>query len=467
MIWRGRDKMNICCIGAGYIGGPAMALIAMKCPDFQVSVVDVDAARVAAWASGPLPYFEPGLDDLINKVLDRNLSFSTDLASGIRQADIVFIAVDTPTRTYGRGAGRAVDLRFVETAARAIAEHSQRGAIVVEKSTVPIKTAEIISSILAANARDLPFRVVSNPEFLAEGTAIRDLLNPDRILIGGEKTPAGQNAVQMLAGIYARWVPRERIITTDLWSAELSKLVANAFLAQRVSSINSISAICDVTGADVDEVADAIGRDSRIGDKFLRASVGFGSGSLRRDVLSLVYICENLGLDDVAAYWMNVVRINEWQHHRFASRIVQELFGNLAGKKIAILGFAFKENTSDTRGSSTIAISRELLDEQAALSVYDPKVPADVIMSAISAGHHNALLLSIAPSAYDACDNAHAVVVLTEWKEFNTLDYDKIYTGMKKPAFLFDGRNALDLSALRTIGFRAFGLGKPVQPSHA
>ncbi len=454
--------MNICCIGAGYVGGPTMAMIALKCPDIQVNVVDMNAARIAAWNSGTLPIYEPGLEEVVREARGRNLFFSTDVAGGIKKADVIFVSVNTPTKTYGVGAGRAADLRFIESVARTIAEHADRGKIIVEKSTIPVKTADTITTILASNTRGLKFQVLSNPEFLAEGTAVKDLMNPDRVLIGGERTPEGDKAVEMLVGVYARWVPRDRIITTNLWSSELSKLVANAFLAQRISSINSISALCEATGADVDEVANAIGKDSRIGPKFLKASVGFGGSCFQKDILNLTYLCESFGLPDVAAYWASVVEMNDWQKKRFTNRIVKELFNSVADKKIAILGFAFKKDTNDTRESAAINICRDLLAEHAKVSVYDPKVPADEIRRDVLNGAADNPRLTIAKDAYAAAAGAHAIAIVTEWDEFKTLDYARIFAGMPKPAFIFDGRNIVDLAALRKIGFGASGVGKPV-----
>ena len=452
--------MKICCIGAGYVGGPTMAMIANKAPDIEVEVVDMNAARIAAWNAGTLPIYEPGLDALVRGRLGKNLRFSTDVAGGIRSADIIFVAVNTPTKTYGVGAGRAADLRFIESVARTIAEHAQGPKIIVEKSTIPVKTAETIKDILSANARGFTFEVLSNPEFLAEGTAVADLEAPDRVLIGGERTPGGEAAIRKLADVYARWVPRDRIITTNLWSSELSKLVANAFLAQRISSINSISALCEATGADVDEVAHAIGRDSRIGPKFLRASVGFGGSCFQKDILNLVYLCEHFGLPEVASYWESVVRINDWQKRRFASRIVRSLFNTVADKRIAVLGFAFKKDTNDTRESAAIAVCRDLLAEQARVVVYDPKVPADEIVADVVGKGRDEPRLTVAKSAYEAAAGAHAIAIVTEWDEFRTLDYARILASMHQPAFLFDGRNITDLAKLRDLGFRASGIGK-------
>lgn len=444
------------------MGGPTMAMIALKCPDIRVSVVDMNAARIAAWNSETLPIYEPGLDEVVREARGRNLFFSTEVAAGIKQADIIFVSVNTPTKTYGVGAGRAADLRFIESVARTIAEHAENNKIIVEKSTIPVKTADTITTILSSNTKGLKFQVLSNPEFLAEGTAVKDLKNPDRVLIGGERTPDGDKAVEALAGVYARWIPRDRIITTNLWSSELSKLVANAFLAQRISSINSISALCEATGADVDEVANAIGKDSRIGPKFLKSSVGFGGSCFQKDILNLTYLCESFGLPDVAAYWNSVVTMNDWQKHRFANRIVKELFNTVADKKIAVLGFAFKKDTNDTRESAAINVCRDLLAEHAKVSVYDPKVPADEIKTdTLGKGVENPRL-TVAKDAYEACAGAHAVAIVTEWDEFKNLDYAKIFAAMPKPAFLFDGRNIVDVAALRKIGFRASGIGKPL-----
>ncbi len=452
--------MKICCIGAGYVGGPTMAMIALKAPDIEVRVVDMNSARIAAWNSDQLPIYEPGLDEVVREARGRNLHFSTDVRGAIDDSDIIFVAVNTPTKNYGVGSGRAADLRFIESVARTIAEVATTPKIIVEKSTIPVKTAETIKDILAANARGVKFEVLSNPEFLAEGTAIADLHEPDRVLIGGERTPGGEAAVEKLVEVYGRWVPRDRIITTNLWSSELSKLVANAFLAQRISSINSISALCEATGADVDEVAHAIGKDSRIGPKFLKASVGFGGSCFQKDILNLVYLCEHFGLPEVASYWEGVVRMNDWQKRRFATRIVKALFNSVADKKIAVLGFAFKKDTNDTRESAAISVCRDLLAEQAHVTVYDPKVPAEEVRRDMKAVGADLAKLTVATDAYEAAKGAHAIAIVTEWDEFKGLDYGRIFESMSKPAFLFDGRNILDLKALRETGFRVFGIGK-------
>ena len=452
--------MKICCIGAGYVGGPTMAMIAHKCPGVTVTVVDINAERIAAWNQGPLPIYEPGLEEIVGLQRNQNLFFSTEVEKEIREAEIVFISVNTPTKTYGVGAGRAADLRFVESCARQIAEVSDSDKIVVEKSTIPVRTAQSIKRILDASSRNgAKFQVISNPEFLAEGTAMEDLQAPDRVLIGGETTDAGQAAVEKLAGLYAHWVPRERILTTNLWSSELSKLTANAFLAQRISSINSISALCEATGADVDEVAHAIGQDSRIGPKFLKSSVGFGGSCFQKDILNLVYLCEHFGLPEVASYWQKVVEMNDYQKSRFTRRMLDAMFNTVSHKRISILGYAFKKDTNDTRESAAIYVCRDLLEEQAHLAIYDPKVPAEEIFSTLDVTEDDERVM-VCEDPYVAAEGAHAVALLTEWDAFKKLDYKRIYSGMQKPAFLFDGRNILDLEILREIGFEASGIGK-------
>jgi len=452
--------LKICCIGAGYVGGPTMAVIALKAPDIQVTVVDMNAERIAAWNSATLPIYEPGLDEVVRQARGRNLFFSTDVKGTIAAADLIFVAVNTPTKTYGVGAGRAADLRFIESVARTIAEVATGHKIIVEKSTIPVRTAETIKDLLAANSRGCKFQVLSNPEFLAEGTAVPDLFSPDRVLIGGERTPEGEKAIQTLVDVYARWVPRDRILTTNLWSSELSKLVANAFLAQRISSINSISALCEATGADVDEVARAIGRDSRVGPKFLKASVGFGGSCFQKDILNLVYLCEHYGLAEVGAYWESVVRMNDWQKKRFATKIIRTLYNTVADKQIAILGFAFKKDTNDTRESPAISVCRDLLAEQARVVVYDPQVPAEQIRrEVLGTGPDNPRLV-VAASAEEAARGSHALAVVTEWDQFKTLDYAAIYAAMIKPAAIFDGRKILDLDRLTALGFKAYAIGR-------
>ena len=441
-----------------------MTMIAAKCPSIQVTVVDVNQARIDAWNSGRLPVYEPGLDELVRMARGRNLHFHTDVNRAIKAADIIFVSVNTPTKTYGAGEGRAADLRYIELAARTIAAVAEGPKIVVEKSTVPVRTADALRTILRANSTNGTFQVLSNPEFLAEGTAVADLENPGRVLIGGETTEAGQAAVQSLVDVYAHWVPRERIITTNLWSSELSKLVANAFLAQRISSINAISALCEKTEADIEEVARAIGMDPRIGPKFLRASVGFGGSCFQKDVLNLVYLCEHFGLPDVAAYWDQVIRLNEWQKSRFTQRIVQTLFNTVAGKRIGVFGFAFKKDTNDTRESPAITVCQDLILEQATVAIYDPKVDSESIRADLaSAGLSNDAIqkhLVVCDDPYEAAENAHGLAVLTEWDCFRDLSWEKLFGKMFKPAFLFDGRNVLNHAALREIGFEVFAVGK-------
>lgn len=451
--------MRICCIGAGYVGGPTMAMIASKCPHVRVDVVDLNAERIAAWNSENLPVYEPGLDEIVQNSRGKNLFFSTEVRSAIRDSEIVFVSVNTPTKTYGVGADRAADLRYVEAVARTIAETADRPKIIVEKSTIPVRTAEVIQTILMNNGMGLSHQVLSNPEFLAEGTAIRDLTLPDRILIGGETTTAGNTAVGTLADVYANWVPRDRIITTNLWSSELSKLVANAFLAQRISSINSISALCEATGADVDEVARAIGSDSRIGPKFLKASVGFGGSCFQKDVLNLTYLCGHFGLPEVAAYWEQVIQLNDWQKRRFTTQVLKSLFNTVCGKRIGIWGFAFKKDTNDTRESPAIAVCRQLLTERAKLAIYDPKVTAAQIRTDLGLAEDDTSI-EVCSSAESAADQAHALLVLTEWDEFREVDFKSVYRGMMKPAWVFDGRNLLDHEALRQTGFRVRAIGK-------
>lgn len=455
------SSLSICCLGAGYVGGPTMAMIAAKCPDIRVTVTDPNEKRIAAWNSDALPVYEPGLQQVVESARGKNLFFSTDVRKAIREADIIFVSVGTPTKTYGVGAGRAADLKFIESAARMIAEESVGPKIIVEKSTIPVKTAEAMLTILRSNSKNGTFQVLSNPEFLAEGTAVEDLENPDRVLIGGEQTPEGLAAIEKVSAIYARWIPREKILATNLWSSELSKLVANAFLAQRISSINSISALCEATGADVDEVARAIGKDSRIGPKFLKASVGYGGSCFQKDILNLAYLCEHYDLPEVAAYWESVVKINDWQKSRFTGRIVSDLFNTVSGKHIGILGFAFKKDTNDTRETAAIAICRDLLAEGAMVHVYDPQVSEEQIRADVLGTGTNPNLI-VVKTALEACEGAHAVAVLTEWDEFKDLDFQKIYSGMLKPAFVFDGRSILPHAKLKKIGFRVFAIGKTV-----
>jgi len=455
------EAMKICCIGAGYVGGPTMAMIAHKCADTEVTVVDLNAERIAAWNSGDLPVYEPGLEEIVAQNRNKNLFFSTEVDEKVREADIIFISVNTPTKDYGSGFGQAADLRFVESCARGIARAGGGNKIVVEKSTVPVRTAQMVKEILDSANNGHSYQVISNPEFLAEGTAMSDLEEPDRVLIGGETSDAGKLAVEQVVSIYAQWVPRERIITTNLWSSELSKLTANAFLAQRISSINAISALCEASEANVDEVARAIGTDSRIGPKFLKSSIGFGGSCFQKDVLNLCYLCRHFGLPEVAGYWEQVIKMNEYQKERFVTRLLDSMFNTVSGKRLAILGYAFKKDTNDARESPAIGICRRLLEEKANLAIYDPRVSQESIISSLGISAKEASeRIEFCTSAEAACEQAHAIALLTEWDEFKDLDYSSIYAKMHQPAILFDGRNLLDLDELKKIGFRAHGIGK-------
>jgi UDPglucose 6-dehydrogenase len=447
---------NICCIGAGYVGGPTMAMIAKQCPDIRVTVTDIDEQRIRAWAAGTPPIYEPGLADVVRAALGRNLFFSTDTPTAIAGADVIFVSVNTPTKTFGQGAGRASDLQYYEKAARQILQYSKADKIVVEKSTLPVRTAEAMDRIFRSGGSSVHFEVLSNPEFLAEGTAMSDLEQPDRVLIGGHETATGRAARQKLVDIYARWIPRERILTTNVWSSELSKLVANAFLAQRISSINSISELCEATGADVEEISRAIGTDSRIGAKFLRASVGFGGSCFKKDILNLVYIAETLGLREVAAYWEQVVTMNEHQQSRFVRQMVARMFNTIAGKRIVVLGFAFKADTGDTRESPAIAVCRGLAAERAAVVISDPHALANARKELADLG----AAVAFEADPYAAAAGAHALAVLTDWKQYRDLDFRRIFASMEKPAFVFDGRNCLDHAALHAVGFNVCAIGK-------
>ncbi len=447
---------KICCIGAGYVGGPTMAMIAKKCPNIQVTVVDINEKRIAAWQSDDLPIYEPGLDEVVKEALGRNLFFSTEVDQGIIDADIVFVSVNTPTKTFGEGAGCASDLQYWELCARRIKEVSTSDKIIVEKSTLPVRTAEAMERVLHSGQSTVHFEVLSNPEFLAEGTAVADLENPDRVLIGGHETPSGQKALQTLVEIYSNWIPRERILTANVWSAELSKLTANAFLAQRVSSINAISALCEATEADVSEVAHAIGTDSRIGPKFLKASIGFGGSCFKKDILNLVYLCESYGLQEPADYWRQVVTMNEYQEMRFVRNMLHSMFNTIAGKRIAIFGFAFKADTGDTRESPAIKVCRELAAERASVVVSDPKAIENAKIELAEELEQ----MEFEEDPYAAANGAHAVAILTDWKEYKELDYQRVYDSMAKPAFIFDGRNMLDHQALFDIGFEVYSIGK-------
>jgi UDPglucose 6-dehydrogenase len=452
---------NICCIGAGYVGGPTMAVIAKNNPDISVTVVDMNAERIAAWNDpdvSKIPIYEPGLSEIVAAARGKNLFFSTEVDKAIDEAEMIFISVNTPTKTYGKGKGMASDLKYIELCARQIARVAKSDKIVIEKSTLPVRTAQTIKSILDHTGNGVQYQILSNPEFLAEGTAVRDLENPDRVLIGGDSDEEGIKAIEALVSVYAAWIPREKILTTNVWSSELSKLTANAFLAQRVSSINAISELCEATGANVNEVSRSIGMDSRIGNKFLKASVGFGGSCFQKDILNLVYIAKSYGLHEVADYWEQVVIMNDHQKKRFAHNIVRTLYNTVAGKKITFLGWAFKKDTNDSRESAAITVADELLHEQAEIAVYDPKVSQEQVYSDLEyLGTHSPeqirSLVSVYNDPYELCENAHAIAVLTEWDEFNEFDWERIYRGMKKPAFVFDGRNLLDAAKMKQLGF--------------
>ena len=459
---------NICCIGAGYVGGPTMAVIAQKCPELNIDIVDINEKRIAAWKDedvNNIPVYEPGLAEIVRETRGRNLFFSTDVDAAIDKADMIFISVNTPTKTYGIGKGMAADLKYIELCARQIARVAKDDKIVIEKSTLPVRTAAALKEILDGTGNGVKYQILSNPEFLAEGTAVQDLSKPDRVLIGGDiDTEEGREAMQALVDIYAHWVPQDNILTTNVWSSELSKLTANAFLAQRISSINAMSELCEKTGADVKEVARAVGMDSRIGPKFLQSSVGFGGSCFQKDILNLVYISKSFGLNEVADYWQQVITMNDHQKRRFAANMVKTLFNTVAGKKIALLGWAFKKDTNDTRESAAIYVADYLLNEQAEVVVYDPKVREEQIYADLDylgtrSEEENRSRVKVMKDPYDVCADAHAVAVLTEWDEFKQLDWKEIYENMLKPAFLFDGRRLLERKTKEEIGFEFYAIG--------
>jgi UDPglucose 6-dehydrogenase len=448
---------NILCIGAGYVGGPTMAMIAYKCPQYKVTVVDINPDRITSWNSKNLPIYEPGLDKIVETCRGRNLFFSTDIERGIKESEIIFVSVNTPTKTFGEGAGMASDLQYWERTARQILDCAESSKIIVEKSTLPVRTARAMERILKSNRNHIQFDVISNPEFLAEGTAIKDMENPDRVLIGSHESASGKRARREIVEIYRNWVPEEKIITSNVWSSELSKLVANAFLAQKISSINSISALCEKTEADIGEVSRAVGLDTRIGDKFLAASVGFGGSCFKKDILNLVYLCRRYGLEEVSNYWENVVKINEYQKHRFVLTILNAMFNTLAGKKICLFGFAFKADTGDTRESPAIFIAQKLLEEEAEIVITDPKALENA--RADLSGLDDRLDFTEDP--YKAALGCDAIALVTEWDIYKNLNYGKIFQSMRKPAFIFDGRNILDHQELFKIGFNVYPVGKP------
>ncbi|MEN8153601.1 MAG: nucleotide sugar dehydrogenase [Acidobacteriota bacterium] len=449
-------KKRILCIGAGYVGGPTMAVIALKCPEYRVDVVDISTERIDAWNSDELPIYEPGLKEVVKERLGKNLFFSTDISNNIKLADIIFVSVNTPTKTFGEGAGMASDLQYWENTAHEILEFAESDKIIVEKSTLPVRTAEAMERILKTGKNGVKFEVISNPEFLAEGTAISDLMDPDRVLIGSHKTTEGLNAANEISKIYEHWIPREKIITTNLWSSELSKLIANAFLAQRISSVNSISALCEKTDADISEISHAIGSDSRIGSKFLNASIGFGGSCFKKDILNLVYIAKSYGLAEVADYWEMVIKMNDYQKNRFVRKMIKEMFNTVSGKKITMFGFAFKANTGDTRESPAIDIAKALLEERALLTIHDPQALKNA-KDDLKGIDENVIY---EPDPYIAAENSNAILIVTEWDQFKGLDYQRIFDKMKKPAFIFDGRNILDHQKLYKTGFNVYPTGK-------
>ena len=451
------NEKTILCIGAGYVGGPTMAMLALKNPDYKVIVVDINSERIKAWNSENLPIYEPGLLEIVHKVRDKNLFFSTDIDNSIIEAHIIFVSVNTPTKTFGHGAGYASDLQYWEKTARQILKLSDSSKIIVEKSTLPVKTAQAMERILNSNEKGIIFDVLSNPEFLAEGTAIKDLENPDRVLVGSSKTESGLRARDKIVQLYSSWIDNERILTSNVWSTELSKLTANAFLAQRISSINSISALCEETGANIHEVAHAVGTDSRIGQKFLDASVGFGGSCFKKDIFNLVYLCRHYGLDEVADYWESVVKMNEYQVERFVLKMLKSMFNTVTGKKIAIFGFAFKANTGDTRESPAIYVTKKLLNEMANVAISDPKALENAKIELKDFKEN----VEYCSDPYEAAKNAHAIAVLTEWECYKALDYKKIFASMEKPAFIFDGRNTLPHKELFEMGFNVIPLGMP------
>lgn len=455
-------EKKILCIGAGYVGGPTMAMIALKCPQYKVTVVDINKDRIDQWNSEVLPIYEPGLDEVVAEALGRNLFFSAEVEKGIAEADIIFVSVNTPTKEFGAGAGMAADLQYWEKTARQIKQYSSSDKIIIEKSTLPVKTALAMERILVADGGGPNFEVLSNPEFLAEGTAIKDLENPDRVLVGSRETESGLKARDELVEVYANWVPREKIITSNIWSSELSKLVANAFLAQRISSINSISALCEETAANVSEVALAVGMDSRLGSKFLNASVGFGGSCFKKDILNLVYLCRTYNLHEVADYWEGVIKINNYQQERFVMKMLHSMFNTLASKKICLFGFAFKANTGDTRESPGVKIAKMLSEENAEIVVSDPKALGNAKKDLCDLKK-----VKFEKDPYEASIGCDAIAVVTEWDLYKQLDYEKIYAGMAKPAFIFDGRNILDHHRLYEIGFNVFPIGKPTMTHFA
>ena len=463
-----KNIQKICCIGAGYVGGPTMAIIAKHCPEININVVDIDSDRIKAWNStnmNDLPIYEPGLSEVILKTRGVNLHFSTEIEKNISIADIIFISVNTPTKESGFGAGQASDLKWIDLCSRQISKYSQGHTIIVEKSTLPIKTADTIKQILDASSKNKnlkSFSVLSNPEFLSEGNAINDLEKPDRVLIGGEDSAA----IETLINIYQKWVPKDKILTTNIWSSELSKLIANAFLAQRISSINSISALCEKTGADVKDVSLAIGKDQRIGNRFLETGPGFGGSCFKKDIMNLIYICNHYGLPEVSRYWEKVIEINSWQTKRISKLVVEKLFGTLSNKKIGILGFSYKSNTNDTRESPAISICKDLLEEGAILQIYDPKVSEKQIRKDLEKSDFVKVKYSsfgnfnISNTVESASTESDALLILTEWKEFKTLNWQLISEKMRTPSWVFDTRSISNSEEASKFGINVWNIGK-------
>jgi len=463
---------KICCIGAGYVGGPTMAVIADNCPEMKVTLVDLNVERINNWNDEDLkklPVYEPGLKELIKKNRNKNLFFTTNIKDSVSEADIIFISVNTPTKTKGLGAGYASDLKWVESSARTVAEYASGHTIIVEKSTVPVRTAELIKRILSSCINDSEkhatrtFSVLSSPEFLAEGTAIKDLENPDRVLIGGED----ENAIKQLSSLYQRWIPENKIFITNLWSSELSKLTANAFLAQRISSINAISSLCEPTGADISEVSKAIGADSRIGEKFLNAGPGFGGSCFQKDVLNMIYLCRYYGLAEVADYWEQVILLNEWQKKRISKLIVETFFGTVSSKKLTLLGFAFKPNTNDTRESPAITIAKELLENGADLCIHDPQVSESQISKMLHLDNSNKTKKSIEGGSWSYSNNlelafrdADAIIILTEWEEYFNINWQMMSLLMRRPSWIFDTRGIIEYKNLKGTNLNFWKIGK-------
>ena len=466
---------NICCIGAGYVGGPTMAVIAKNCPEILINVVDVDKKRIEAWNNSELsnlPVFEPGLSQIIFETRNKNLFFSTNVKQSIESADLVFISVNTPTKTKGLASGKASDLKWVEKCARQVAEYAKGNTLVVEKSTLPVRTAEVIKKILLESQSKLPkggvdktFDILSNPEFLAEGTAINDLLKPDRVLIGGDKA----EAIDALSNIYEKWVPKKKILRTNLWSSELAKLTANAFLAQRISAINTISALCEKTGANVKQVSEAVGLDNRIGNRFLESGPGFGGSCFQKDILNLIYLSESLGLQEVADFWNQVIKINNWQRKRISKLIIDRLFGTVTGKKIGILGFSFKANTNDTRESSAIQICKDLQEDGAFLMIHDPKVSIESVEKCLGTTPASPTkinsnsdldgLWSFTNDLNQTFNNSDALIIITEWSEYFEIDWSNVSNRMRKPSWIFDTRGIVNIEELKRNGLKLWMVG--------